>query len=235
MKEDLLLKSLIDNALQRYRSAPDLVASVLREAILKGLLKGGQQLKQDNIAAWFGVSRIPVREALRELEAEGLITLFPNRGAQVAELSAEEAREIYEIRILLETAALEWAVPQLEREDIDHAQKILDALDNEKSPGIWSRLNWEFHASLYRPAKRPRLLTIIGNLHVHVSRYLVVYLSAMNYHEQSQEEHKRLLAACREKDVAQAVKCLAEHLTNASTLLSLHLPKRESNPNARGI
>lgn len=226
----MLLKGLINNALQRYRSTPDLVASVLREAIMKGLLKGGQQLKQDSIAAWFGVSRIPVREALRELEAEGLITLFPNRGAQIAELSAEEAREIYEIRILLETAAIEWAVPQLAREDIDHAKKTLDALDDEKNPGSWSRLNWEFHASLYRPAKRPRLLAIIGNLHVHVARYLVIYLSAMHYHEQSQEEHRRLLAACEAKDVAQAVNCLVKHLTNASTLLSLRLPKRESNP-----
>ena len=96
---------------RRYNGAQDMVTDALREAISRGMLKGGQQLKQEVIADRFGISKIPVREALKQLEGEGLVTFYPRRGAVVAELSYGEVQEVGEIRAALESLALGWAMP----------------------------------------------------------------------------------------------------------------------------
>ncbi len=142
------------------------LAQALREAILRGSYAGGQPLRQDELAAQFGTSKIPVREALRQLEAEGLVTFFPNRGAVVASLSPDEAEEIGEIRSALEAAA----------HDLHRAQDVLDEARDEPDPTRWSVLNWEFHAALYAPAGRPQLLKLIQQLHRRVDRYMRVTL-----------------------------------------------------------
>lgn len=212
--------------LKQRKTTPTIVADILRAAILKGELKGGQQLIQADIAEQFGMSRIPVREALKQLEAEGLVKLNPNKGAIITELSADEVQEIYEIRAFLETGAIELSITNLTVEDFNRAEEILKAIDNAPDVNKWLELNWEFHSCLYFPANRPRLLSIINNLHVNVARYMRIYLELMNFEDKSQEEHYRILTACREKNVQEAVEIIKQHLENASVTLVSYLNER---------
>lgn len=203
------------------------IVDVLRGDILRGKLQSGQPLKQDEIAAQFGVSKIPVREALVQLKVEGLVNFYANRGAFVSELSAAEADEIYVMRIALETAALARAIPNLTVAQLKHAEEILDAIDQEENIAKWGELNWEFHATLYSAASLPRLRDTIKALHTNIARYLVLYLAGMAYQKKSQKEHREILAACRHGDIEKAVTVLEVHLRGASEHLVVYLKKQE--------
>ena len=201
------------------------IADALRADILRGKLQGGQPLKQDEIAAQFGVSKIPVREALVQLKAEGLVNFYPNRGAFVSELSAAEADEVYVMRIALEKEILARAIPDLTVAHFKRAGEILAAIDREENIAKWGELNWEFHATLYSPAELPRVMETIRTLHTNIARYLVLYLAGMDYQKKSQREHRALLQACRAGDVEKAQAILEEHLRSASTQLIKFLNK----------
>ncbi|MGN8545983.1 GntR family transcriptional regulator [Bradyrhizobium sp. 13971] len=121
-----------------HGSAPDAVREALRAAISSGELAPGLQLRQDELAARFGTSRIPVREALRQLEAEGFVTFLPNRGAVVSDLSIDEVIELLEIRIALECHALRLAIPAMGEIDLEETTKILRAYDAEPDPAQWA-------------------------------------------------------------------------------------------------
>ncbi|NDJ21138.1 FCD domain-containing protein [Nostoc sp. B(2019)] len=220
------LNDLAANVLQQQRSTPDLIADALREAILQGIFQEGQSLRQDEIATQFGVSRIPVREALKQLEAEGLVTLHLNRGAMVSVLTAAEAQEICEIRSALEVKAIQIAIPKLGEVDIEKAAVILEATDQATDAGILAKLNWEFHATLYTAAERPRLLMMIKNLHVNCDRYVRVQLTQMDYHERSQKEHYQLLDACRQRDPKATVRLLKRHIDTAGEQLVAYLQQK---------
>jgi DNA-binding GntR family transcriptional regulator len=222
------LNDLAANVLQQQRSTPDLIADALREAILRGIFQEGQSLRQDEIAAQFGVSRIPVREALRQLEAEGLVTLHLNRGAVVSVLSPAEAQEIFEIRIALETTAIQLAIPKLTESDLEKAAMILKATDQTTDAAQWAKLNWEFHAMLYTPSERPRLLGMIKTLHVNIDRYVRLQMEKMDYLEKSQKEHYQLLEACRQQDTKATVKLLKQHINTAGEQLVAYLQQNVS-------
>lgn len=202
------------------------IADHLRAAILQGELKSKQPLRQDELAAQLGVSKIPVREALYQLKAEGLVTFIPNRGAAVSELSPAEVDEIYTMRLALETVALRRAIPRLTIAELRQAEDILTVIDQEPNVARWGELNWEYHATLYHPAGLPRLLEWVRTLHVNVARYLVIYLSGMDYQAVSQQEHRAILAACRQGDVEAATAHLEKHLRSASEQLMAFLAER---------
>lgn len=205
------------------------IAGALRAEILSGRLQGGQPLKQDEIAARFGVSKIPVREALVQLKAEGLVVFHPNRGAFVSELSAAEADEIYVMRIALEKEILARAIPHLTVSDFKQAGELLAVMDREENIARWGELNWEFHAMLYAPAGLPRLIETLRALHTNIARYLVLYLAGMDYQKKSQREHRALLKACREGDIEKAQNILEQHLRSASTHLVKYLNKQSKD------
>ena len=209
-------------------TANESIADSLRADILRGKLKSGQALKQDEIAAQFGISKIPVREALIQLKAEGLVNFYPNRGAFVSEISAAEADEIYVMRIALETAVLARAIPHLTVAHLKHAKEILDAIDREENIAKWGELNWEFHATLYSPAALPRVMDTIRTLHSNIARYLVLYLAGMAYQKKSQKEHRAILDACRHGEIEKAVAVLEIHLQGASDHLVAFLNKQET-------
>jgi DNA-binding GntR family transcriptional regulator len=211
----------------------DSVAQALRDAILRGALRGGQPLRQEELAEQFGVSRIPIREALWQLSAEGLVVLAPNRGAAVAALSADEVQEIYDIRIGLETTALRLAIPNLSPAILARARDVLDAIDGESQVALWAALNWDFHATLYAPAGRPRLLALIKTMHDNVGRYLRIYLSIMQFQSRSQEEHRALLAACQRYDSGAALDLLTQHLADAGARLAAYLREQGTLAPAR--
>ncbi|MGH8001529.1 MAG: GntR family transcriptional regulator [Brasilonema sp.] len=216
------LNDLAANVLQQ-RSTPDLIADALREAIVQGIFQEGQSLRQDEIATQFGVSRIPVREALRQLEAEGLVTLHLNRGAMVSSLSPTEAQEIFEIRSALEVKAIQLAIPKLTTSNLEKATVILEQTDQTTDAGMLAKLNWEFHEKLYKSAERPRLLTMIKTLHLNVDRYVRLQMSQMDYLERSQKEHYQLLEACQQHDTKAAVRLLKKHIDTAGEQLVAYL------------
>ena len=201
----------------------ELIANALHTDILQGKLKSKQPLRQDELALQFGVSKIPIREALYQLKTEGLVTFTPNRGATVAALSAAEVDEIYTMRIALETVALQRAIPYLTIANLTQAEAILKTIDQETDLARWGELNWQFHATLYAPAGLPRLLAWVATLHVNVVRYLVNDLVGFNYQATSQTQHRALLEACRQGDIPLATSILTQHLQAASNQLTTFL------------
>jgi DNA-binding GntR family transcriptional regulator len=199
--------------------APDLVRSELRRAIVDGELAGGLQLKQDELAERFGVSRIPVREALKQLAAEGLVTFHPNRGAVVSSLSLEDVLEMLEIRIALECRALRLAIPNMLEEDFDEAAAILSDYDREPSAQKWGEMNWRFHQVLYVPCHRQKLLALIDANYGHVGRFTRVQVSLAAGKERPQREHHQILGACRKGDIDRAEALLEEHITHTQKSL----------------
>jgi DNA-binding GntR family transcriptional regulator len=199
----------------RVVSATQLVCDRLRGEIVSGTLGPGKQLRQEELARRYGTSRVPVREALRQLEAEGLVQFFTNRGAVVSSISLEEVLEMFEIRIALECRALYLAIPNMVASDFDIAEAILTSYDVETSPARWSEMNWRFHKTLYAACNRQRLLDLIQTNYSHVDRFTRLQVSATVGKDQPQRDHYRILAACREGDVKTAVTLLEEHISNS--------------------
>lgn len=194
------------------RPAPELVRDGLRAAIFRGELSEGAQLRQDQLAEQYGTSRIPVREALRQLEAEGLVRIEPNRGAVVTSLSLEDVLEMLDIRIALECHALRLAIPNMAEEDLAHAASILEAYNADPDPQNWGTVNWSFHFTLYEPCHRPRLLQMIESNFGHVNRFVRMQVSLAAGKERPQREHELLLEYCRTGEADQAVKLLESHI-----------------------
>jgi DNA-binding GntR family transcriptional regulator len=207
------------NAPEEKQSAPDLVRDQLRQAIYAGKFQPGEQLRQEELADRFGTSRIPVREALRQLEAEGLVTLHPNRGAVVAELSLQEVLEMLDIRIALECRALYLAVPNMIDSDFETATKILKSYDKEPRPQKWGEMNWRFHETLYLPCNRPKLIAMIEANYGHVSRFIRTQVSIASGKEKPQKDHYEILAACHAGDARKATALLEQHITHTQKSL----------------
>lgn len=219
------LMDIVTRASGKYRTTQSMVAGGLRDAILSGVLAGGEPLRQEEIAESFGVSRSPVREALRQLEGEGMVSFIPHRGAVVSELSHHEVQEITEIRVILETAAMRQALPLLEEDDLERAEEVLRRIDRERDLiSFWSELNWRFHATLLAPAERPRLLALIKAQHDAFERYIRMHLALSDY-EKPQKEHYELLDLCRQKDTEAVLELLTRHIQDTSELLFTYIKK----------
>ena len=196
------------------------VAERLRDKILRGEFREGEQLRQHAIAEEFAVSRIPLREAFRQLEAEGLIEIQDHRGAVVTTLSPSEIEELFEIRAALESLTLRRAVPRLTDEDLARAEKALAAyeraLHDEADFDVWGDLHWQFHAALYAAAKRTRSLALIQTVNNNADRYIRLHiLFSRDAHRNSKDEHRTILELCRQRNAAAASQLLEEHITKA--------------------
>jgi DNA-binding GntR family transcriptional regulator len=189
---------------------PAAVTGILREAILDGTLRSGEKLNQEEIAQQLKVSRMPVREALKQLEAEGLVASYPNRGSFVTQYSAFEAQELYEMRLALEPLALRLSLPKLSKSNLGRAEDLIDEAEQETDPRKWSELNWYFHEALY--SRAPRLLNTIRSLYISADRYTRTALFTLQKQQESQNEHRDLLGACRRHDVVGAVTLLENHI-----------------------
>lgn len=199
----------------KYRTAPEVVAEYIRDAIYRNELRPGQQLQQEELAVKFGISRIPVRDALRQLQGEGLVDLYPNRGAFVSNPGVEEIREVFAIRILLESHAIRMAVPNFTKADLELCASLLTRLETVANRADWSRIDQEFHAALYAPCKQPRTLNLIENLRGCVNRFYYLYLSPESYGPDCLREHRQILKACQKRDADAAVASLEKHLRNS--------------------
>ncbi|MEJ7810016.1 MAG: GntR family transcriptional regulator [Gemmatimonadaceae bacterium] len=205
------------------RTIAGMAEDALRERILRGAYHEGAPLRQDALAAELGVSRIPVREALRQLEAEGLVTFSPHRGATVSTLSLAEIEEVFALRAEIESGLVRRAVPRLTAEQIRRADEILDAYERALHGGdiaAWGELNWQFHSTLYAPAERPITMGIVQRLHRHSDRYLRMQLALTHGESRANEEHRAIAEAARARDARGAALLLREHILGAGRSLA---------------
>ncbi len=207
------LEVLASEARASYRTIEDTVHHVLSEAIIKGLYIPGERLAQDRIADALGVSRIPVRAALRRLESEGLVTFQAHRGATVRELSPAEVAEIYDLRILLETYALRLAASRVTPEQLDHLEELARRIDGTTDAGEWVRCRTDFYTELYRVADCPRTVEIILKLRADVGRYWLVRRFHEGLHARG---HLVIVEALRHGDPIEAEQWLHTHLSTVS-------------------
>jgi DNA-binding GntR family transcriptional regulator len=206
----------------RRQTLTGMTVDAIRERILRGHYPEGEPLRQDAIGAELGVSRIPVREALRQLEAEGLVTFNPHRGAVVSTLSLKQIRELFELRAEIEGDLIRRAVPHMTAEDHARAADILDAYDlalhNGQVP-VWGALNWQFHSTLYAPADRELTMSMVHKLHQHSDRYLRMQLALTHGETRARHEHRAIAVAARKGDVVKAQRLLREHILGAGRAL----------------
>ncbi len=225
------LETASDSAIPR-QSLTSAVADKLRDQIIRGEIPEGAQLRQDAIASQYQVSRIPVREALRQLDAEGLIAIVPNRGAVVPTLSPDDIEELFSIRALLEPEVLKLSIPHLTQEDFAEAQAILrtyvSELRRDDHVSAWGRLNWQFHSTLYSRANQPRFMAIIRNVNNSGERYTRLQLYLTHGIKRANEEHHQILELCRGRDVAAACKLLRQHIEYAGQSLKEAVQQRRT-------
>jgi DNA-binding GntR family transcriptional regulator len=241
------------------------VARLLRQAILDGALAGGTVIRQEEVARKFGVSRVPIREALLKLEGEGLVETQPRRGVVVTVLSTDDFEEILEMRFALESVAIARAAERFTPAHAEAAMAIVeqarDALARSRNADFgkelesrWGELNWVFHRRLYEPAGRPRLLATIENLQQLFARHLRMHIAspdpqadpaagvlredaAANLTEWSGvlDEHEQMVLACSRHDVPAAVALLKHHITDHGAELVRRLRARSKQSVPAGI
>ncbi len=190
----------------------DQVERVVLDELLRGEHPPGSPVRQDELAARLGVSKIPVREALQRLGAGGLLVFETNRGARVPVLTVDDAIENATLRRAIEVELLRQAVPRLSVVDLASADHELDLASTAAS---MTEANWRFHRALYRGAGWARGLAIAEMLHAAMAPYVLLYLRSLGGRDPSDDEHRALLEACRIGDVDAAVDLLEVHLDNA--------------------
>lgn len=213
--------------LQR-QSLPEALAESLRERILNGEFKEGDPLVQEAIAAEYECSRMPVREAFRQLEAAGLIVSKIHKGAVVTTLPVEQIMELFELRAMLESDILAHSLTKMSDADLAQSETILAQLEDAYHSRDIARvgtLNWEFHRSLYVPANRAQTLTLIQGINVQTDRYIRLQLLLTSAFDDAKRDHRRILAMCKNHD-PEVVGFMREHIIQAGHNLLAALRQR---------
>lgn len=200
-------------------SATDHVLDELRTAILAGRLPAGGTLRQEELAERLGVSRMPVREAIKRLHAEGLVEILPSRRVRVAALERAEIEDIYDMRAVLEPLAVGLAVPRLTKAQLRDAAHALEGADDEQDADTFGMRNAAFHLALMNACERPRLRNGIASLLDLSDRYQRAALRDEEHNARVREEHAALLAAARDHDAESAARLTEEHVRQAGTRL----------------
>lgn len=206
-----------------HKTMSTAAADYIRDRILSGEYAPGFQLKQDVLADECGMSRIPIREALVQLESEGLIKILPHKGAMVIELSAREIEELFNMRTLLEPFLFERSAPLLTAADFRSLNKILgrytDSIDKHES-ALWNELNTAFHMALYKHADSPRMLATVQNLLKECDRHTRFQLSNIKGDpERAIGEHTELVRLCQERKFKEGAALLWSHIDHVRVVL----------------
>ena len=191
-----------------YKTVGEMAYEVIKDAILSGRFAPGERLRQEALAEAIGVSRIPVRSALMQLEAEGLVSYHSRRGAVVRSLSVEQVREIYELRELLETHALRRAAGQIDADRATRLRELADRLDTQEEGAAFVDLRVEFYRDLYDAEHNPQLVKLIDELRAAVGRYMLRVRISHGKHA----SHRKLVDAVIKGDADAAVTWLHKHL-----------------------
>lgn len=213
---DLAPLSLPPHSLPKGRVA-DLVDD-LRAQIVSGAIAPGETLVQEDLAERFGVSRMPVREAIKHLQMLGFVTVAPNKRARVADVSREDFLEIYDMRESAEALAMTSAIPHLTNAHIDAAAAVQDRIEGVDPLGF-GVLNMDFHMILYRPSRRARLLSHVEMLYNATDRYVSMVSARPDLRGKSNAEHRALLTHCLARDTDAASACIHRHISDARDAL----------------
>lgn len=195
--------------------SPDKIAIDLRRSLLSGEVRPGAELSQVTLADRFGVSRIPIRDALRILEGEGLVEIEPNRGARAITLGPAELREIYELRVLLECDCLHRSIVLATDAQIDEADRIRRRSDLDATTARWSEGDLEFHNAIYRPSGRDRQIALIEGLRRTCQLFVGAYASIPAQTPRWLSDHRAIIDRMRVQDVEGAVGLLRTHIEGA--------------------
>jgi DNA-binding GntR family transcriptional regulator len=206
------------------RSLSDQTYEIVRQQILEGVLAPGMPVRQDSMACELGISKIPLREALGRLEQDGLLCSHPNRGYVVRAMSADEAREVFSLRLKLEPGAVAEACLRIDHEDQRLAMAELTALEAEqdKSGADHVSLNRSFHMSLIKPGG-PIAYHLIERLHILAERYVRAHLAPQGREERARREHRDILAAWTRGDAPRTEALVISHIEGTLTDLQEQL------------
>jgi DNA-binding GntR family transcriptional regulator len=217
---------------KKLLGSTEMIAGALRDAICNGEIPPGAPLKQDEIAADFGVSHTPVREALKVLVSEGLATLHHNRGCFVADLSSTVARELMEFRALIEPRLAGWALDHLTEYDIEQARRVITRIDAAQFASERLRLATEFHTLIYQRANRPFFLEQVNRARNNLNRYWVLAWREKSFPTATQTEHEEMLTLCVKKDRAGLMDLIERHIIVSGNVVLAYLQTLEARENA---
>ncbi len=224
-------KPLVPIRLDNYKPLRELVFESLREAILNGQLKPGERLMEIQLAEEMGVSRTPVREAIRKLELEGTVVMIPRKGAYVAGLSMKDVADVFEIRGALEGLAAELAAERITDDEMEELERYLVMTAEEIDTGNLDdvvQADTDFHSLLYKASRNSRLPQILNNLREQIQRFRTTSLSYPGRMKFALEEHRKIVEAIGARDGDLARKLAQEHIENAenSMMIMLHGDKK---------
>jgi DNA-binding GntR family transcriptional regulator len=209
---------MVDNIqlqMNEYLPLRDVVFETLRQAILRGELKPGERLMEIHLAQKLGVSRTPVREAIRKLELEGLVLMIPRRGAVVAEITITDLEEVLEVRMALEELAMKLACRNITNEQMAEIQRLSDAFCQtlgKDDIGACAQADMAFHEAIYMAAGNGRLMQILSNLREQLYRYRMEYLKDKQCHPALEQEHEEMLEALAQRDEEKALAVIGRHI-----------------------
>lgn len=200
-----------------YLPLRDVVFQTLRQAILKGELQPGERLMEIKLADTLGVSRTPIREAIRKLELEGLVVMIPRKGAAVANITEKDTKNVLEVRRTLEMFAVEVACDRITEEELAQLKEAAKAFEASKGSMDLIRIaetDIHFHEIIYEATHNERLVQILNNLRENMYRYRIEYLKDPNYYDSLVGEHQEILDAIEAGDKEKARVCMKDHIEN---------------------
>ncbi len=213
---------LVPIRLDNYKPLRELVFDSLREAIISGSLPPSERLMEIQLAEEMGVSRTPVREAIRKLELEGLVVMIPRKGAYVAGMSIKDIVDVFEIRGALEGLAAELASERVTDEELESMERYLVKISEEIESGDLSKVvetDTDFHTLIYKASRNARLSQIISNLREQIQRFRTTSLSFPGRMKIALEEHRKIVEAISSRDGELARKLAQEHIENAENTM----------------
>jgi len=199
------------------QSLPDVIATDLRNRILSGDLAEGSLIRQEVLAEEYDVSRMPVREALKRLDAEGLVVFINNRGATVTKHSLAEIAEFFDVRILLEVDLLKKSIPLMDEQHFDKCRELLDEMEASYAAGNvadWGPLNAQYHAMLYEAANQKLTMQLLERVSMQANRYVSMHIDLLSKADNAEHDHRSLFNLARLRDVDGAADLLKAHLEN---------------------
>ena len=201
----------------------DVVFNTLRQAILRGELKPGERLLEIHLADKLGVSRTPIREAIRKLELEGLVIMIPRRGAVVAEITEKSLRDVLEVRRALEELAVKLACEKIGQEEIEELKMAAKEFEKALETGdvtVYAEADVKFHDIIYHTTDNQRLIQLLYNLREQMYRYRVEYLKREEVHETLLAEHNYIIEMLEKRDEKRAVEAVCAHIDNQVTTVA---------------
>lgn len=216
--------------IEQYKPLRDIVFETLRSAILDGKLKPGERVMEVQLAEKLGVSRTPVREAIRKLELEGLLVMIPRKGAYVADVSIKDVLNVLEVRASLEGLAASLAAERITEEEIEilrqNAKEFEEMNKSNDRDGMVQK-DTEFHSVLLNASRNNKLLSIVESLSDYVQRFRVIYFTEYSDGKNIMEEHRAILDAISERDGEKANQVAQDHIENIGNYLLSQNSKKE--------